>query len=184
MVEALLEGERALVNGEIPVGCVIVLHTDSNNSNSANTDNNNNDSNDNCVILARGSNRTNESRNGTCHAEMTAINDIIIRQGRPPSIFTMCDLYVTCEPCIMCAAALAKIGIRRVYFGCHNDRFGGNGSILSVHDDSRMRGFQTYQVISGMLGNQAIDLFQRFYTTENRRCPEEKRKRKRVKADP
>jgi tRNA-specific adenosine deaminase 2 len=168
MQEALMEGERALANGEIPVGCVIVC-----------SDSGDGSSDDNCVILARGSNRTNESRNGTCHAEITAINDVILRQRCDPSIFTKCDVYVTCEPCIMCAAALAKVGIRRVYFGCHNDRFGGNGSILSVHTDSRMKGFEPYQVISGMLGNEAIDLFQRFYTTENRRCPEEKRKRKR-----
>ena len=44
-----------------------------------------------------------------------------------------CDLYVTCEPCIMCAGALSLLGIHRVVFGCKNDRFGGNGSILSLH---------------------------------------------------
>lgn len=44
-----------------------------------------------------------------------------------------CDLYVTCEPCIMCAGALSIVGIRRVVYGCKNERFGGNGSILSIH---------------------------------------------------
>lgn len=43
--------------------------------------------------------------------------------------------FVTCEPCIMCAAALREVKIKRVVFGCRNDRFGGCGSILSVHDD-------------------------------------------------
>ena len=47
--------------------------------------------------------------------------------------FSEIDLYVTCEPCIMCAHALAIINIRKVYFGCYNPRFGGNGSILNVH---------------------------------------------------
>lgn len=42
--------------------------------------------------------------------------------------------YVTCEPCIMCAGALALIKIRKVYFGCKNERFGGCGSILSIHE--------------------------------------------------
>ena len=175
MRAALKEGEVALMKGEIPVGCVVVYNDDDSNDDS----NDDSSSNSSSVIIARGSNRTNDSRNGTCHAEIAAINDIILRQHRDPSILTKCDLYVTCEPCIMCAAALAKVGIRKVYFGCHNDRFGGNGSILSVHKDDRMKGYETYPVVSGMLGNEAIDLFQRFYTTENRRCPEEKRKRKR-----
>ena len=116
-----------------------------------------------------------------------------------------------------CAAALAKIGIKKVYFGCHNDRFGGNGSILSVHLDPYTGDVRTgksittssslskegddfhgnhtavenypvpspvpvphrgYEVEAGLLKDEAIDLLQRFYTTENRRAPEEKRKRK------
>ena len=44
------------------------------------------------------------------------------------------ELYVTCEPCIMCAAALSLVGLRRVVFGCANDRFGGCGSVLAVHE--------------------------------------------------
>jgi tRNA(Arg) A34 adenosine deaminase TadA len=44
------------------------------------------------------------------------------------------ELYVTCEPCIMCAAALSLMSIRRVVFGCANDRFGGCGSVLAVHE--------------------------------------------------
>jgi tRNA(Arg) A34 adenosine deaminase TadA len=44
-----------------------------------------------------------------------------------------CELYVTCEPCIMCAAALSLLHIKAVTFGCFNDKFGGAGSILSLH---------------------------------------------------
>jgi tRNA(Arg) A34 adenosine deaminase TadA len=55
------------------------------------------------------------------------------QQLRSKDIFRHCDLFVTCEPCIMCAAALAMVGIRRVVFGCKNDRFGGCGSILHLH---------------------------------------------------
>ncbi len=43
------------------------------------------------------------------------------------------DLFVTCEPCIMCASALSTLRIGRVYFGCYNDKFGGCGSILELH---------------------------------------------------
>lgn len=49
--------------------------------------------------------------------------------------FDRCVLYVTCEPCIMCAGALSLLGFERVYYGCANDKFGGNGSILSIHQD-------------------------------------------------
>ena len=44
------------------------------------------------------------------------------------------SLYVTCEPCIMCAGALALLGVQHVYYGCKNDRFGGCGSIMSLHE--------------------------------------------------
>lgn len=46
-----------------------------------------------------------------------------------------CELYVTCEPCIMCAGALSLLGFHCVTFGCANDKFGGNGSVLDVHSD-------------------------------------------------
>ncbi len=46
-----------------------------------------------------------------------------------------CELYVTIEPCIMCAAALSLVGIKKVYFGARNDRFGGTGTVVSVHKE-------------------------------------------------
>ncbi|GFS39939.1 cytidine/deoxycytidylate deaminase family protein [Actinidia rufa] len=49
---------------------------------------------------------------------------------------SQCSLYVTCEPCIMCASALSILGIKEVYYGCANDKFGGCGSILSLHSSS------------------------------------------------
>lgn len=52
----------------------------------------------------------------------------------PPSLARRCDVYVTCEPCIMCAAALSLIGVRHVYFGCRNDKFGGCGTVLSSEE--------------------------------------------------
>jgi tRNA(Arg) A34 adenosine deaminase TadA len=54
---------------------------------------------------------------------------------RGEAIFAECELFVTCEPCIQCAAALRQIGLRRAVFGCANDRFGGCGSVLSLHND-------------------------------------------------
>ena len=61
----------------------------------------------------------------TMHAEMVAMESIAATYGdRADNVLSECTLYVTCEPCIMCAGALANVFIKRVYFGCHNDRFG------------------------------------------------------------
>ena len=70
---------------------------------------------------------------GTRHAEFIGINSIL--KHYPLSIFHETDLYVTVEPCIMCAAALRQYGIRAVYFGCSNDKFGGTGGVLSIHSE-------------------------------------------------
>ncbi len=90
---------------------------------------------------------------------------------RDASFLSQCHLYVTCEPCIMCAAALAQLQIGRVVFGCRNDKFGGCGSILCVHQD-------VYPVVEGVLKDEAIQLLQSFYCQENHQAPEEKRKKK------
>ena len=110
-----------------------------------------------------------------------------------------CHLYVTCEPCIMCASALSIIGIQKVYFGCRNDKFGGCGSILSMHcannedrsgtelvhygDEGKITGTVTcdlydYEVVGGLMEKEAIDLLRSFYNRENIHAPEERRKRK------
>jgi tRNA-specific adenosine deaminase 2 len=164
MLEALKQSEQALVEGEIPVGCVIVYNGKE--------------------IVATGYNQTNACLNGTMHAEMIAIDNLIYIQNRDPEILKFCDLYVTCEPCIMCASALARIAIRKVYFGCYNEKFGGNGSILSLHNQPNLAFYSAYEIEGGLMENEAVQLFQRFYSTENKRAPEEKRKRKRIYHDP
>jgi len=159
---SLTAAEVALNNGEVPVGCVFVESTTR-------------------KVLGTGYNKTNEGRNGTYHAELVALEDMLIRQGLDPSIVSNCELFVTCEPCIMCAAALARLGIKKVHFGCYNDRFGGNGSILSVHLDNRVPTQHPYPVEAKLLHDEAISIFQLFYQGENRRAPEAKRKRKTTK---
>ena len=103
-----------------------------------------------------------------------------------------------------CAAALSKLAIRKVYFGCHNERFGGNGSILHVQEGAystkissssssssstattsaavvtttTSNEYHAYPIEAGLLKEEAIALFQRFYTLENQRAPEGKRKRR------
>lgn len=76
----------------------------------------------------------------------------------------------------MCAAALAQVKIGRVYFGCRNPKFGGCGSILSMHDSSGGSG--DYPIVEGLLADPAISLLRRFYDRENFHAPADKRKRK------
>ena len=70
---------------------------------------------------------------GTRHAEFLALNDVISKQTL--SVLQDTDLFVTVEPCIMCASALRQYGIRAVYYGCSNERFGGTGGVLSIHSE-------------------------------------------------
>ena len=157
MEAALLQAELSLEAREVPVGCVFVC---------------------NGKVIAGGHNMTNRCKNGIMHAEICCINQILQETRHPVSIFRSCDVYVTCEPCIMCAAALSKVGVRHVYFGCHNERFGGNGSVLRIHDSDQYGTPATYGVTSGILRHRAVDLFRRFYAQENTAAPEAKRRKK------
>ncbi|PNT77507.1 tRNA-specific adenosine deaminase 2 isoform X2 [Brachypodium distachyon] len=120
------------------------------------------------------------------HAEMEAIDDLLrewqsmgLDQTQTAEKFAGCDLYVTCEPCIMCASALSILGIREVYFGCANDKFGGCGSVMSLHENSslddlsgghnpRLRGFKC---TGGIMAEEAVALFRNFYEQGNPNAP-------------
>lgn len=82
-----------------------------------------------------------------------------------PSVLHTTDLYVTVEPCIMCASALRQFGIRAVYFGCLNDRFGGTGGVMTVNADEGVE--RGYPVYGGLFREEAIMLLRRFYVQEN-----------------
>jgi tRNA(Arg) A34 adenosine deaminase TadA len=83
-----------------------------------------------------------------------------------------CTLYVTCEPCLMCASALAQLRISRVVYGCRNDKFGGCGSVADL------LGTTTCHVAGGVCEQEAVALLRSFYRRENCYAPEDKRKRK------
>lgn len=156
MSEAIRQAQRALNSGEVPVGCVFVRDG---------------------KVIGEGYNRTNELKSGTMHAEVVCIEDILLQTSNFAATRN-CDVYVTCEPCIMCAAALSFAGVRHVYFGCHNDRFGGNGSILNVHENGLYGLPSLYTVTPGILKEEAINLFRQFYSQENGNAPEAKRRKK------
>ncbi|KAJ9651715.1 tRNA(adenine34) deaminase [Neophaeococcomyces mojaviensis] len=146
MQQAIDVAEQALREGETPVACVLVLDDQ---------------------VVARGMNDTNRSLNGTRHAEFLAINEFLAKY--PITKFAETDLYVTVEPCIMCASALRQYGIRRVYYGCGNERFGGNGSVLSIHSDESLD--PPYPSFGGLYRKEAIMLLRRFYIQENGNAP-------------
>ena len=99
---ALKAAENAAKAGEVPIGAVIVR--------------------DNAVIASAG-NRTLTDRDPTAHAEILAIRDAARQLGSER--LTDCDLYVTLEPCTMCAAAISFARIRRLYFGAPDPKGGG-----------------------------------------------------------
>ncbi len=99
---ALSEAKAASDRGEVPVGAVIVSASG--------------------TVLARAGNRTLERRDPTAHAEVLAIREAA--NALQSERLVDCDLYVTLEPCAMCAAAISLARIRRLYFGA-SDRKGG-----------------------------------------------------------
>ncbi|KAK0977395.1 tRNA(adenine34) deaminase [Friedmanniomyces endolithicus] len=95
----------------------------------------------------------------------------------PSTILRETDLYVTVEPCIMCASALRQYAIRAVYFGCLNDRFGGCGGVMTVHSDPAVDA--AYPVYGGLFREEAIMLLRKFYVQENAKAPDPKPKKNR-----
>lgn len=104
MEMALLEAEAAFERGEVPVGCVVVDGGSG-------------------EVLARAGNRTEELNDPTAHAELLAIRAAAARVGS--ARLGHCDLYVTLEPCAMCATAISFARIRRLYFGAFDAKMGG-----------------------------------------------------------
>jgi tRNA(adenine34) deaminase len=104
MALALAEAERSGERGEVPVGAVVVESGTGS-------------------VVARAGNRVEELCDPTAHAEMLALRAAAERQGAPR--LTDCDLYVTLEPCAMCAAAVSFARVRRLYFGASDPKGGG-----------------------------------------------------------
>ncbi|KAF2673967.1 cytidine deaminase-like protein [Microthyrium microscopicum] len=154
MKEAIAMADLALRSDETPVGCVFVHKGE---------------------IIGRGMNHTNKTLNGTRHAEFVALAEIL--QTHAPAILKETDLYVTVEPCIMCASALRQFNIRCVYFGCFNDRFGGTGGVLRIHEDENVD--PPYPAFPGIFRDDAIMLLRKFYIQENEKAPEPKQKKTR-----
>ena len=102
MALALAEAERAGERGEVPVGAVLIDAGG--------------------AVLASAGNRVEERADPTAHAEMLVLRDAAAQRGRPR--LDECDLYVTLEPCAMCAAAISFARVRRLYFAASDPKGG------------------------------------------------------------
>ena len=109
MKEALKEAKKAFDKDEVPVGAVIVKEG---------------------KIIARAHNRKELKQDVTCHAEMLAIQKACKKLASWR--LTDCDMYVTLEPCSMCAGALIHARIRKLYIGTQDDKTGACGSVLNL----------------------------------------------------
>lgn len=137
MREAMTEARKAQTRGEVPVGAVLVRRG---------------------ATLYRASNRVEKESSGLAHAELLLIQEASKKEGRYLQDFT---LYVTLEPCLMCAAALVHARIGRVVFGAHDPERGGLGSAAMVPDLGRS--LHTYPVKGGVLEEENREILQAFF---------------------
>uniref|UniRef100_UPI00398E6F4F tRNA-specific adenosine deaminase 2 isoform X1 n=2 Tax=Pristiophorus japonicus TaxID=55135 RepID=UPI00398E6F4F len=158
---ALGMAKEALENGEVPVGCLMVYNNE---------------------ILGQGRNEVNETKNATRHAEMVAIDQVLEwcrQKGRGrEEVFERTVLYVTVEPCIMCAAALRLLNIPLVVYGCRNERFGGCGSVLNIPTADLQHTGAPFQCVGGYRAEEAVELLKTFYKAENPNAPKSKVRKK------
>ena len=137
MDEALKLAQEAAQAGEVPVGCVITLEN---------------------RIVGRGRNRREEERNALCHAEIEAIHDACRTLGGWR--LWQCTLYVTLEPCPMCAGAIINARIPRVVYGASDAKFGACRSVCSLFD---MKFNHHPRVEAGVREAESAALMQTFF---------------------
>jgi tRNA(Arg) A34 adenosine deaminase TadA len=138
MALALAEARRAGSAGEVPVGAVIVRDGQ---------------------VLATGRNRPRAAHDPTAHAEMIAIRDAAAAAG--DERLTGCDLYVTLEPCTMCAAAISFARIRRLYYGAADPKGGAVESGVRFFDAPTCH--HAPELYGGIRESEAAELLRAFF---------------------
>lgn len=138
MKEAMKQARKAYKLGEVPIGCVIVYQDQ---------------------IIARGYNRRNTDKNTLSHAEITAINRASKKIG--DWRLEECTLYVTLEPCQMCAGAIVQARIPSVVIGCMNPKAGCAGSILNLLNMSEFN--HQVNVTRGVLEQECSVMLKQFF---------------------
>ena len=138
MHEALRQAEQAASEGEVPVGAILVHEN---------------------TIVASGRNARERQQDPTSHAELIVIREAAeqLQSWR----LTGTTLYVTLEPCLMCAGAMLQARIPRLVFSTWDPKAGACGSLFAVHEDTRLN--HQIAVTHGVLENESRDLLQRFF---------------------
>lgn len=137
MKAALKEAQKAFREQEIPIGAVIVYHD---------------------RIIAKAHNRREQKQDGTAHAEILAIRQACKKLGSWR--LEDCELYVTLEPCAMCAGAIIQSRIRKVYYGARNDRYGCHQGVIRLFD---VPFNHRVQVQNGLMEEECSTLISSFF---------------------
>jgi len=138
MMEAIEEAKKAFAIDEVPIGAVIVHDGE---------------------IIGRGYNRRNTDHNPLCHAEIIAINQAAKFMG--DWRIENCTMYVTVEPCPMCAGAIVQARIPTVVFGAANKKAGCAGSVLNILQEPRLN--HRAEIIEGVLFDECSGLMKEFF---------------------
>lgn len=138
MDRALALAEEAAAHGEAPVGAVVMEGT---------------------TLLAAERNRMRELADPTAHAELLAIRAALAARGT--GRLDGCDLYVTLEPCAMCAGAIAHARLRRVYYGAEDTKAGAVDNGVRLFDSPNCH--HRPEVVAGVGGERAADLLRQFF---------------------
>ena len=149
MKAALKQAQKAYALGEVPIGCVIVHEG---------------------KIIGRGYNRRNTDKNTLAHAEITAINKASKKIG--DWRLEECTLYVTLEPCQMCAGAIVQARLTEVVMGCMNPKAGCGGSILNILEMPQFN--HQVRVIRGILEEECSQMLKTFFAELRIRNKQEK----------
>lgn len=137
MREALVLAARAASEGEVPVGAVVVRGDE---------------------IVGRGYNRREEAKNALAHAELMAIDDACRKLGGWR--LWQCDIYVTLEPCPMCAGAIINSRIQNVYYGAKDQKAGSVGSLINLFE---IQYNHKPTVVSGVLEEECSAILSDFF---------------------
>jgi tRNA(adenine34) deaminase len=138
MRAALDQAQQAASSGEVPVGAVIVLEG---------------------AVLGAGHNSPIADHDPSAHAEMNALRAACQAVGNYR--LDGASIYVTLEPCVMCAGALVHARVRRLVYGARDLRFGGAGSKFQIADSELLN--HRLEITEGVLGAECLAMLQRFF---------------------
>ncbi len=154
MKAALKEAEKAAAMGEVPIGAVVVKDG---------------------IIIGRGHNKTETAKDPTAHAEMEAIRAASAALGGWRLLG--CDMYVTAEPCSMCAGAIVWSRIENLYIGTMDPKAGACGSVFNIVQEDKLN--HQVNVTTGILQEECSRLLKDFFRSLRRtrdQKPEEEKK--------